>query len=561
MTDQWFVKVSPLAKPAINAVKNGDIRFVPENWNKTYYNWMENIEDWCISRQIWWGHRIPAWYDKNGNIFVADSLEEAQQQAGEGVALIQDNDVLDTWFSSALWPFSTLGWPEKTPELSRFYPTNVLVTGFDIIFFWVARMIMFGLKFTGNVPFKDIYITGLTRDGQGQKMSKSKGNVLDPIDLIDGISLKDLLKKRTQGMMQPEMAEKIKKQTKKEFLNGIPAFGTDALRFTFVALASFGRDIKFDLKRVEGYRNFCNKLWNASRFVLMKLEGNTIDTNAILSIADKWILSRLQDTKSKVEKHLGDYRLDLMSHELYEFVWGDYCDWYLEFSKSLLADKTTKAGTQATLIKVLNEIITLLHPIIPFITEEIFKQCGDILARNNGSLMCKPYPKVDTNLISKKAEIEVKWLQNFILGVRQIRAQMNISPNKVLNCFVQNFNTTDEAYLNNNASILSALSKMKTIDKLSIDNEAPESATALVGKMKILIPLAGLVDKKQEIVRLNKEIEKLNKKKIHFESKLNNDKFISSAPEMIVHTERERLASTQNAIIDLSTQLEKMNKL
>ncbi len=561
LTDQWFVKVAPLAQPAIDAVKNGDIRFVPENWDKTYYNWMENIQDWCISRQIWWGHRIPAWYDSKGNIYVADSLEKAQQQAGEGVKLKQDEDVLDTWFSSALWPFSTLGWPEKTPELARFYPTNVLVTGFDIIFFWVARMIMFGLKFTGDVPFKDIYITGLIRDGQGQKMSKSKGNVLDPIDLIDGISLKDLLEKRTQGLMQPKMAEKITRQTKKEFPNGIDAFGTDALRFTFAALASFGRDIKFDLKRVEGYRNFCNKLWNASRFVLMKLEEETIDTNAKLSTADGWILSRLQDTKTKVEKHLGSYRLDLMSHELYEFVWDDYCGWYLEFSKSLLANETTKAGTQATLIKVLNEMVSLLHPIIPFITEEIFEQCNTILSKDKSSLMSEPYPEVDTQLISEKAEAEIKWLQTFVLGIRQIRAQMNISPNKVLNCFVQDFNAVDQTYLNNNTNILKSLSKMQTINKLSPNDEAPESATALVGEMKILIPLAGLIDKEQEIVRLNKEIEKLNQQKAQFESKLNNEKFVSSAPKEIVNTERTRLASTQNTITDLSTQLKKMNKL
>lgn len=561
LTDQWFVKVTPLAQPAIDAVENGDIRFVPENWNKTYYNWMKNIQDWCISRQIWWGHRIPAWYDENGKIYVANSLQEAQKQAGKGVVLTQDNDVLDTWFSSALWPFSTLGWPENTPEFSRFYPTDVLVTGFDIIFFWVARMIMFGLKFTGDVPFKDIYITGLIRDRQGKKMSKSKGNVLDPIDLIDGISLKDLLKKRTQGMMQPKMAEKIKKQTKKEFPDGIPTFGTDALRLTFTALASFGRDIKFDLKRAKGYRNFCNKLWNASRFVLMKLEGKTIDTNAILSTADKWILSRLQDTKTKVIKHLSDYRLDLMSHELYEFVWSDYCSWYLEFSKPLLLDKTTKAGTKATLIKVLNEIVGLLHPIIPFITEEIFEQCSAILGKDKSSLMSESYPEVDTQLISKKAEVEIKWLQTFILCVRQMRAQMDIAPNKVLNCFVQGFNTTDETYLNKNASILKTLSQMETINKLSSNDEAPESATALVGEMKIFIPLLGLIDKEQEIIRLHKEIEKLNQKKVQFLGKLNNKKFISSAPEAIINTERKRLASNQNAISDLSTQLEKINKL
>ncbi len=561
LTDQWFVKVAPLAQPAIDAVKKGEIRFIPENWDKTYYNWMENIEDWCISRQIWWGHRIPAWYDENGNIFVADSLEEAQKQAGEGVTLRQDEDVLDTWFSSALWPFSTLGWPEKTPDLARFYPTDVLVTGFDIIFFWVARMIMFGLKFTGEVPFKDIYITGLIKDGQGQKMSKSKGNVLDPIDLIDGISLEDLLKKRTQGMMQPKMAEKIKKQTKKEFSDGIPAFGTDALRFTFAALASFGRDIKFDLKRVEGYRNFCNKLWNASRFVLMKLEGETIDTNAKLSTADEWILSRLQGTKTKVEKHLKDYRLDLMSQELYEFVWGDYCDWYLELSKPLLADEKTKAGTQATLIKVLNEMVTLLHPIIPFITEEIFEQCNTILDKDNQSLITQAYPQVESQLISEQSEMEIKWLQTFILGIRQIRGEMNIPPNKPLNCFVQNFNKTDEVYLNKYINILNTLSKMATIDKLATNDEAPESATALVGEMKILIPLAGLIDKEQEAARLNKEIEKLEKQKMVSEGKLNNKKFVSSAPEAIVNTEKERLASTESAITDLSEQLKKIGNL
>lgn len=561
MTDQWFVKVAPLAKPAIDAVKNGDIRFIPENWNKTYFNWMDNIQDWCISRQIWWGHRIPAWYDADGNIFVANSEEEAQAQAGEGIKLTQDNDVLDTWFSSALWPFSTLGWPEKTPDLARFYPTNVLVTGFDIIFFWVARMIMFGLKFTGEVPFKDIYITGLIRDGQGQKMSKSKGNVLDPIDLIDGISLEDLLTKRTQGMMQPKMAKQIKKQTQQEFADGIPAFGTDALRFTFAALASFGRDIKFDLKRVEGYRNFCNKLWNASRFVLMNLEGETINPSAQLSTADKWILSRLQDTKTNVKKHLDDYRLDLMSQELYEFVWHDYCDWYLELSKPLLQDDKTKAGTQATLIKVLDEMVTLLHPIIPFITEEIFEQCNTITGSGSISLMTQPYPEVDQSLNSKESETEIKWLQTFILGIRKIRGEMNIPPSKPLPCFVQNFSQSDELYLQNNANILNALTKMESIDKLNTNEEAPESATALVGEMKILIPLAGLIDKDQEIIRLSKEIEKLEKQKMQFEGKLNNEKFVSGAPKAIVDVERERLNATLSAIGDLNEQLDKISKL
>ena len=561
MTDQWFVKVAPLAKPAIDAVKNGDIRFIPENWNKTYFNWMDNIQDWCISRQIWWGHRIPAWYDNDGNIYVADSLEEAQMQAGEGVALRQDEDVLDTWFSSALWPFSTLGWPEQTPQLSRFYPTDVLVTGFDIIFFWVARMIMFGLKFAGDVPFKDIYITGLIKDGQGQKMSKSKGNVLDPIDLIDGISLDNLLVKRTQGMMQPEMAKKIKKQTQGEFPDGIPSFGTDALRFTFAALASFGRDIKFDLKRVEGYRNFCNKLWNASRFVLMKLEGDNIDTKASLSISDEWILSRLQATKVNVEKHLKDYRLDLMSHELYEFVWHDYCDWYLELSKPLLADDTTKAGTQATLLKVLNEILTLLHPIIPFITEEVYEQCCALTGKDSESLMTQSYPEVENDLISTQAEEEMQWLQTFILGIRQIRGEMNIPPSKPLPCFVQNISNSDQHCLDAHSQVLSSLAKLEKISYLNVNDEAPESATALVGEMKILIPLAGLIDKDQEAARLNKEIEKLNKQRAQFAGKLNNEKFISGAPEAVVNKEKEKLTSVENAIADLSTQLEKIANL
>jgi len=561
MTDQWFVKIQPLADPAIEAVKNGDIHFVPSNWEKTYFNWMDNIQDWCISRQIWWGHRIPAWYDEDGKIYVASSLEEVQQQAGEGVVLRQDEDVLDTWFSSALWPFSTLGWPEKTPELSRFYPTNVLVTGFDIIFFWVARMIMFGLKFAGDVPFKDIYITGLIKDGQGQKMSKSKGNVLDPIDLIDGITLQDLLEKRTQGMMQPEMAEKIKKQTEKEFADGIPSFGADALRFTFAALASFGRDIKFDLKRVEGYRNFCNKLWNASRFVLMKLEGQSINENAPISTSDKWILSRLQHTKITVEKHLADYRLDLMSQTLYEFVWHDYCDWYLELSKPLLDDDNTRAGTQATLIKVLSETLTLLHPIIPFITEEIFEQCQSLTEGDSERLITTAYPEIDRDLICKNSEVEIAWLQGFVLGIRQIRGEMNIAPGKSLPCFIQNNNDTDQNYLGNNHSILKALAKLESITQLSDSDEAAESATALVGEMKILIPLAGLVDKEQEIARLNKEIEKLAKQQQQFSGKLNNEKFVSGAPEAVVEKERQKLHSVEQAISDLGQQLDKISTL
>jgi valyl-tRNA synthetase len=561
MTDQWFVKVKPLAEPAIEAVKNGSIRFVPENWEKTYFNWMENIEDWCISRQIWWGHRIPAWYDKEGKYYVADSLEEAQIQAGSDVELTQDDDVLDTWFSSALWPFSTLGWPEETPELSRFYPTSVLVTGFDIIFFWVARMIMFGLKFAGDVPFRDIYITGLIKDGNGQKMSKSKGNVLDPIDLIDGINLEDLLDKRTQGMMQPKLAEKIKKQTQKEFPNGIPSFGTDAIRFTFTALASFGRDIKFDLKRVEGYRNFCNKLWNASRFVLMNLESKTINHEAALSSQDKWILSRLQHVKIEVQKHLSDYRLDLMSQTLYEFVWHDYCDWYLELSKPLLENSQTKEGCESTLIKVLTETLVLLHPIIPFITEEIFEQSQKILSKSHDKLISQPFPEPQNELVDDNAEAEINWLKDFILGIRKIRGEMNLSPGKPLPCFIKNFSTQDKSFIESNRSILTTIAKLDSISLLSETDEEEESAIALVGEMKLLIPLAGLIDKGAEQERLNKEIEKLLKLKSQFSAKLSNEKFVKGAPEAVVNNEKQKLASTESALNDLESQLEKISNL
>ena len=561
MTDQWFVKVKPLAEPAIEAVKNGSIRFVPENWEKTYFNWMENIEDWCISRQIWWGHRIPAWYDKEGKYYVADSLEEAQIQAGSDVELTQDDDVLDTWFSSALWPFSTLGWPEETPELSRFYPTSVLVTGFDIIFFWVARMIMFGLKFAGDVPFRDIYITGLIKDGNGQKMSKSKGNVLDPIDLIDGINLEDLLDKRTQGMMQPKLAEKIKKQTQKEFPNGIPSFGTDAIRFTFTALASFGRDIKFDLKRVEGYRNFCNKLWNASRFVLMNLESKTINHEAALSSQDKWILSRLQHVKIEVQKHLSDYRLDLMSQTLYEFVWHDYCDWYLELSKPLLENSQTKKGCESTLIKVLTETLVLLHPIIPFITEEIFEQSQKILSKSHDKLISQPFPEPQNELLDDNAEAEINWLKDFILGIRKIRGEMNLSPGKPLPCFIKNFSTQDKSFIESNRSILTTIAKLDSISLLSETDEEEESAIALVGEMKLLIPLAGLIDKGAEQERLNKEIEKLLKLKSQFSAKLSNEKFVKGAPEAVVNNEKQKLASTESALNDLESQLEKISNL
>ena len=571
LTDQWFVKVAPLAKPAIDAVKNGDIRFIPANWEKTYFNWMNNIQDWCISRQIWWGHRIPAWYDDQGKVFVTSSLEQAQKQAietGGNGNLKQDDDVLDTWFSSALWPFSTLGWPAKTQDLARFYPTNVLVTGFDIIFFWVARMIMFGLKLTDKIPFKDIYITGLIRDNNGQKMSKSKGNVLDPIDLIDGITLQDLLTKRTQGLMQPQMQAQIIASTKKDFPDGIAAFGTDALRFTFCALASFGRDISFDLQRVKGYRNFCNKLWNASRFVISNLDQTILNKESIhITSADQWILSRLQDIKKSTHKHLADYRLDLMSQDLYDFVWHDYCDWYLEFSKPLLANKTTSTNTQQTLLAVLNEILKLLHPIIPFITEGIHSSLPVFLSNKNTnqitkiSLMQLDYPKFNQSLINKTAEQEIDWVKTFILGVRRIKSEMNIAPNKTLSCLLSQYNNLDEYYLNKNQILLNKIAKLDDITLLKELKTAPESAIALVGQMKILIPLSGLIDKGKEIIRLQKELNKLEKQHQQLNDKLSNEKFIKGAPQAIINKEQEKIAKINSNMDNLRTQFNKMQNL
>lgn len=571
LTDQWFVKVAPLAEEAIRVVEDGEVKFVPQNWENTYFQWMRNIEDWCISRQIWWGHRIPAWYDTEGNFYVAKTLEEAQQQAGAGVELIQDDDVLDTWFSSALWPFSTLGWPEKTPELANFYPNNVLVTGFDIIFFWVARMIMFGCKFAGGVPFKEIYIHGLVRDNEGQKMSKSKGNVLDPIDLIDGIELETLVEKRTKGLMQPKMAKKIEKSTRKQFPDGIAPYGTDALRFTFASQATLGRDIRFDLGRIDGYRNFCNKLWNAARYVLMNTEefDCAIDhDNYELCIADRWIVSRLQEVEQEIAVDIKEYRFDQMAQRLYQFIWDEYCSWYLELSKIVLNDENSTAeqvaGTRRSLILVLDAILRLLHPVMPFITEEIWQKTRLITQTNESlnvdTIMLCDYPIADTSKLDQSALDDMAWIQAIVNGVRNIRGEMNINPGKGLPAILENTNTNDTKRLKQYDIYLKKFGKLESITMMT-DGEAPESATFVVQDMTVLLPLGSLIDPKEELTRLNREIEKADKDVQASQGKLNNEQFTSKAPDHVVNVVKETLEAAEKLKISLEEQREKIEKM
>ncbi len=564
LTDQWFVRAEPLAKPSIAAVKEGRIRFIPNNWSKTYFNWMEDIQDWCISRQIWWGHRIPAWYDNYGNVYVGPSIEAVRNRNGLGddIELTQDEDVLDTWFSSALWPFSTLGWPNrKDPALKTFYPTSVLVTGFDIIFFWVARMIMFGLKFMDEVPFKEVYIHGLVRDAEGNKMSKSKGNVLDPLDLIDGITLDDLLTKRTSGLMQPEMAPSIQAATRKHFPDGIPAYGTDALRFTFTALATTGRDIRFDLGRIEGYRNFCNKLWNATRYVLQNTEGEDC-TAGTHTLADRWIIARLQQVSQAIETHIEGYRFDLVARDLYEFVWNDYCDWYIELSKPVLYTDdypvAAKKAARHTLIMVLEAILRLLHPVMPYITEELWQRVAPLATIEGETIMRRPYPEADQALIDSAALVELDWVKAFVMGVRQIRSEMDIKPGKPLPVICKNGNKQDQQSIEANRSLLISLAKLETITWLEDGAQAPESAISLVGEMQLLIPLAGIIDKQTELARLQKNIQKLEQDAQRINAKLANENFVSKAPEDVVSKEKSKLADTESALSSLRGQAERI---
>ena len=568
LTDQWYVKVAPLAEPAIAAVENGDIKFVPDNWKNTYYEWMRNIQDWCISRQIWWGHRIPAWYDDLGNIYVGNS--EAAIRAKHNLAadypLKQDEDVLDTWFSSALWPFSTLGWPEKTPELAKHYPTSVLVTGFDIIFFWVARMIMMGLKFQGEVPFKEVYIHGLVRDAEGQKMSKSKGNVLDPIDIIDGIELEALVEKRISGMMQPHLAKKIEQDTRKHFPDGIQSYGTDALRFTFASLASTGRDIRFDLARTEGYRNFCNKLWNAARYVLMNTEefdNGFSGAPVSYTQVDLWITSRLHQVIATTSHAIDNYRFDLAAQAIYEFTWNEYCDWYLELAKISLQseDENLQRGTRHTLVTVLETILRLAHPIMPFITEEIWQRVAPLAGITAETIMLQAYPISDDAQIKLDAIEETNWVMNFILGVRRIRGEMNIAPGKPLPILLQHGSANDQQCLANNLAYLKRLGRLEEITWLEASESAPESAIALVGELNILIPMAGLIDKEAELARLDKEIQKILNDLPRVEGKLSNPTFIDKAPADVIDKEKAKLADLRSTLNNLEQQKTKIQAL
>ena len=568
LTLQWYVDAKKLAGPAIDAVESGAIEFVPKQWENTYFAWMRDIQDWCISRQLWWGHRIPAWYDKDGNVYVGEDEAAVRREHNleDDKALRQDDDVLDTWFSSALWTFSTLGWPEETEELAKFHPASVLVTGFDIIFFWVARMIMMTLHLKGEVPFKQVYVHGLVRDGEGQKMSKSKGNVLDPIDLIDGIDLESLAAKRTSSMMQPKQAQKVEKATRKQFPDGIPGYGTDALRFTFYSLASTGRDIKFDLGRMEGFRNFCNKLWNASRYVLMNTEGFAPDLETpAFSLADRWIHSRLQTAIAETSRSIEQYRFDHAAQTLYDFVWNEYCDWYLELSKPVLwndgASSSEKHGTLLTLLDVLETVLRLLHPMMPFITEEIWQSVAPRLGRQGDTIMLAAWPTSDTEQSDTTAEDEIEWLKTVISAVRTIRSEANIAPSETLEVLLGNATSRDAANLEKHLPSLQKLAKVGSAKVLTETDEAPPVLSALAGTLEVMVPMAGVIDIKNELSRLDKELERMTADQARTSAKLANKNFVDRAPEAVVAKEKIKLEELEAGISSLMAQKSKIEQL
>lgn len=569
LTDQWYVSTKPLAEKAIAVVESGEIQFVPKQYENMYFSWMRDIQDWCISRQLWWGHRIPAWYDDAGNVYVGRDEAEVRAKHNLGDAnLRQDEDVLDTWFSSGLWTFSTLGWPQQTDYLKTFHPTDVLVTGFDIIFFWVARMIMLSTHLTGQIPFKTVYVHGLVRDAQGQKMSKSKGNVLDPLDIVDGIDLESLVAKRTSGMMQPKLAEKIAKQTRAEFPDGIAAYGTDALRFTNLALASTGRDIKFDMGRVEGYRNFCNKLWNAANFVIENTDDKDtgVGGEAVeLSPVDRWIISALQRTEADVTRHLDAFRFDLAAQTLYEFIWDEYCAWYLELVKPVLWDENApierQRGTRRTLVRVLEVILRLAHPFMPFITEEIWQRIKAQAGVQGETLMLQPWPVANESRIDAAAEGDIEWVKQLMLGVRQIRGEMKISMAKRIDIIVANASAEDLRRLADFEPLLSKLAKLESVRVLAAGEEAPMSATTLVGEMEVLVPMAGLIDKDAELARLDKEVARLEGEVKRVGGKLANEGFVAKAPADVLEKERAKLAEAEQALAKMVEQRSKIAAL
>lgn len=582
LTDQWYVKIAPLAEPAIEAVKDGRIKFVPEQYSNMYMAWMNNIQDWCISRQLWWGHRIPAWYDAEGNVFVGRNEEEVRAKHGIApeVELKQDEDVLDTWFSSGLWTFSTLGWTGDEAKdkdnyfLNTFHPTDVLVTGFDIIFFWVARMIMMTMHFMKNedgtpqVPFKTVYVHGLVRDGEGQKMSKSKGNVLDPLDLIDGVDLETLVQKRTYGLMNPKQAAKIEKSTRKEFPEGIQAYGTDAVRFTFCALANTGRDIKFDMKRVEGYRNFANKIWNGTRFVMMNVEGQTVGQTArpdLWELPEQWIVSRLQKAEQAVQQAFATYRLDLAAQAIYEFIWNEYCDWYVELTKPVLNDENVseerKAEVRRVLLAVMEASLRLAHPIMPYLTEEIWQTLAPKLGISGETIMLAQYPVADEAKINEQAEADMQWLQGLIGAVRNIRGEMGLGNARLLPVLLQNTTEAEKAQITRIEALFKALAKVESITFLADGEHPPLSSSSVVGHVSVFVPMKGLIDPKAELGRLQKDLDKVQKQHDQIANKLSNEGFVAKAPAAVVEGERAKLAEFADQLAKIKANMEQIAAL